>query len=458
MNDERTITAEALREHLGSRDLKRLKPLLRYSEAADIAESFEELELTNSVSAFRLVPRSRRPEVFAHLTPQRQEELLEELPDTVVASVLNEMEPDDRTKLLEDLDLEIQNKIIQSLSPEERKVARELLAYPEDSVGRLMTPEFVSLRSEMPCYQALETLRWSQKLDEELLSYLFAADPEGRYVGDVSLAALVQADPPTKKVREIISAKQVFLRVDDEQSSAVDFFRKYDRPYFAVVDEQDVLVGLVTADDVFDVAEEEATEDIHQFGGQATLEGTYFQTSLMTLFRKRAGWLATLFLGGIITSTALKHYKYITVSMTWLVFFLPLIISSGGNTGSQSASLVIRGLAVREMSGRDWYKVLGREILVCIGLGIALGCMGFGLAISWNLSQSVGLVVAGALLGVVIFGGVTGAMLPFMFDKLKLDPAVSSSPLLASLVDIVGVLIFYNLAIYLLTVLQLGSY
>lgn len=439
-----------LHELLEKKDFRAIKQLFKTLEVADVGDLLCDAPIEDGPGLFRLIPRTRRARVFPYLTIDIQEHMLEELPDNVVNPLVNEMEPDDRTRMLEELPFEIRNKILLRLTPEERKIAWQLLSYPEESVGRLMTPDLLEFSPDMKVLDVLERMRWSHtNIPEEQLNFLFVTDRDGKYVGEVSLARLVTADPPTKKVAEIMSQKHVTLNPNDHQSAAVDAFRQYDRNYFPVADEEGILIGIVTADDVFDVAEDEATEDIQQFGGQSTLEDSYFETPIFTLFKKRAGWLAILFLGGTITSACLRHYEDYAHSMGWLVFFLPLIVSAGGNTGSQSASLVIRGLAVREMELTDWVKVMWREIVVGIGLGLVLAVLGFTRAWLWDLSSIVAAVVGLTLIMIVCFGSIAGAMLPFLFKKVKLDPAVISSPLLAQLIDIVGVLLFYNVAYFI---------
>jgi len=440
------ILGQELKARLENRDIRGVKQFFRSHEVADISEMLTVLPISDALALFKVMPRGRRAEVFAYLQLERQEAFLEELPQVITTAVVNEMEPDDRTKMLEELPFEIRNKILLTLSPEERKIAWQLLSYPEDSVGRLMTTEIMELPASARVGDVLERLRWARTIPEEQLNVLYVIDGDRRYIGDVSLPALVTADPPTKRIDEVMTGKQAALKATDEQSLAVDFFRKYDRSYLPVVDDDNVLLGIVTADDVFDVAEEEATEDIHQFGGQSTLEESYFQTPLLTLFRKRAGWLALLFAGGTITAATLRHYEGYAVSMAWLVFFLPLVVSAGGNTGSQTASLVIRGIAVKEMELKDWYRVLGREFIVALGLGIVLAGMGYARAVTWHLDPIVGAVIAASLVFVVMFGALVGGALPFIFKRFNLDPAVSSSPLLAQLVDIIGAVIFYNTA------------
>ena len=444
------ISAEKVLAAIDSRNFKKVRSLFKDCEIADIAEIFNEVDERSRVALFRLLPKDRRASLFSYLPFDVQEEFLESLPEIVIAAVVNDMEPDDRTRLLEELPFEIRSQIMLKLSPEERKVAWQLLSYPEDSVGRMMTPEFLTLKAETKVSEALEMIRWGSNFPEEQLHYLFVTNKDGKYLGELSLVSLVMADPPTQKVMDIMSSNPIAVRAEEDQEAAVDFFRKYDRPFLAVIDNDETLLGIVTADDLFDIAEDEATEDIQHFGGSSNLEDSYFAAGIFKLFSKRAGWLMFMFVGGVINASQLREYESITASMVWLVFFVPLIISSGGNTGSQSAALVIRGLAVKEMEVSDWYKVLWREVRVGGGLGLILSILGFALSQFWAMEPIIGAVVALSLFGVTLFGGITGAMLPFIFKRFKLDPAVSSSPLLASLVDIVGVLIFYNLAYHVI--------
>ena len=449
MADIHEVNQELLAEALEKKDFRAIKAMFKTLEIADVGDLINDASIEETPTLFRLVSKTRRASVFSYLNFDVQELMIEELPDGVLTPLVNEMEADDRTKMLEELPFEIRNKILLRLSPEERKIAWQLLSYPEESVGRLMTPDLIEFFPDMKVSDALDLMRWSHtNIPEEQLNFLFVTDADGRYVGEVSLARLVTSDPPTKKVSEIMRQKHVTLNPNDDQSKAVDVFRQYDRNYFPVTDDNGILIGIVTADDVFDVAEDEATEDIQQFGGQATLEDSYFETPITTLFKKRAGWLAILFLGGTITSACLKHYEDYTLTMAWLVFFLPLIVSAGGNTGSQSASLVIRGLAVREMEPSDWMRVMWREIVVGLGLGLVLAALGFARAYVWDLGNAVSIIVGMTVMFIVCFGAVAGAMLPFLFKKAKLDPAVISSPLLAQLIDIVGVVLFYNVAYY----------
>lgn len=437
-----------VKKAVAEKDFSGLRKQFKQARPADIAEAASSLSLQEASVVVRLIGR-RASDVFAYFRPEFQLELLENLPDRTSVRLLNDMEPDDRTTLLQQLPQDQQARLLLTLSPEERRVARELLSYEEDSVGRLMTTEVLSIREDMTVAQALDWIRWQGAgVPTEYLSHLFVTDERGVYLGDIPLGSLVMCDPPSLEVSSIMTRDIKPLRTFQPETKAVDKFRKYDVAFLPVLDEQNVLVGMVTSDDVFDVAEEDATEDIHAFGGQAALEQSYFQTALFTLLRKRAGWLAVLFLGEMFTVLVLKNYDEAIANLRYIVYFMPLIISSGGNSGTQAASLIIRGLAVSEMTLSHWRRVLAREVVMGLGLGLLLGIMGVLSALLWGDGAAVAMVAFASLIGVVMFGVVIGSMLPFAFQALKLDPAVSSSPFIACLVDLFGVLIFVKVALY----------
>lgn len=440
------IDANEILESLTIRNYKNLRVTFRRAEAADIAAAVSKIEYPDSVILFRLIPNIKKTQVFAHLPIERQTELLEKLPDPLMSTLLNDMQPDDRTQLLEQLPFEISNKLLLKLEPDERQVAWKLLSFPDGSIGRITNPDFVSLRGDLKANEAIDFLRWNVKDVEDSIDYIFITDINQVYLGEVKLSTMVLADPASMRLSEIMSSSYLTLSAFDPTEKAIDFLRKYDRTYYPVLGEKNVLIGVVTADDVFDVAEEEATEDIQQFGGQATLEGSYFQTPFFTLLRKRAGWLAFIFVGELFTGTVLRHFDDAIARWRFLVYFVPLIVSSGGNSGSQAASLVIRGLAVKEMELRDWFRILRREILMGISLGSILGVLGYFRALTWGNTTSTAIVVFLSLIGCVLFGAVAGSMLPLIIKRSKFDPAVSSSPLIASVVDVCGIWIFFHIA------------
>ncbi|MCB9228767.1 MAG: magnesium transporter [Deltaproteobacteria bacterium] len=444
------LSADVIQRALDYRDFRVLRRYLKDSELADIADVFSDIEITSCVALYRLVPRLRRADLFAYLPFERQEELLEELPDVIVEALINEMEPDSRTRLLEELSYELRNKILLKLNPEERRVARKLLSYPEDSVGRLMTPEVLALSADMTVAQALEKIHWNTSLPVEYLNYLYVTGQNGELIGEVSLASLVVCDPRTLLVGAVMKKNYVALEPNQEGNEAVEIFRKYDTHFIPVVDQERKLLGIVTSDDVFDVAEEEATEDIQQFGGHQALEDSYFQTPFLTMVRKRAGWLAVLFISGFISGEAIRNYEELLSRWGFLVFFLTTLNSAGGNSGTQTASLIIRGLAISEISLKDVWKVLRRELLVGLTLGLILAFIGAGRALSWGLGIKVALVIATVVTIVVLLGVIAGSMLPFLFRALRLDPAVVSSPFISTIMDLSGVLLLFNIAGFVL--------
>jgi magnesium transporter len=454
MKAQKQISSNELGELIDQRAFKRIRGYFRGLDVADIAAAFRDQSLNNCILLFRLLSRSLRAEVFSYLPFDQQEDLLEQLPDVVVTSLVNAMEPVDRTRLLEALDPDISSRIILKLDPRQRQVAWQLLSYPEESVGRMMNPHFITINGEMTVNRAIDHLRWNAaRYPEEMILHIFVTDDRGRYIGDVSLASLFVADPTTQPVKNIMEPGSNSLNAFADQESAVHSFRKYDRPFIPVVDDQKTMIGVVHVENIFDAAEEEASEDIQQFGGIEALEDSYFHTNLPVLLRKRAGWLAVLFLGSTLTGEALKNYEETLQAMQYLVFFLPLIVSSGGNSGSQAASLVIRAIAIKDMELRDWFKVLKREIIVGAGLGVILGALGYGWTYLWGMQGTMSLIVFLSLIGVVLFGSIVGSMLPFALKRIGFDPAVCSSPLIASVSDVVGIIIFLNVAIYITRIL-----
>ncbi len=448
--DHKIYTTEDIADFLAAKNLRMIKTIFAKMEVADISEIFSKNDLDSNLILFRLVPKSRRAELFSYLHFEIQNGMLDALPDLVGVTLLNDMEPVDRTHLLEELPQELRAKLIAQMEPSERKIAWQLLSYPEDTIGRMMSPEFISVSPDVTVNDALAHIRWnSSGVSEIFLHHIFVVDEQGKLKGHVSLSSLVLADPGTVKVAEVMNELSYALSVYDEEGAAVDHFRKYDRPYIPVVDNEDRLVGIVEADDVFDVAEEEATENIQAFGGQTSLEDSYLHTPMFTLFKKRGSWLAMIFLMMMFTANVLEAYES-TFAMKFLLIFLPLIISSGGNSGSQAASLIIRGIAVREIEVGDWWRVLSREILMGVALGLVLSVLGFWRVVYVSgLDVMAGFTIAASLLCVVLFGAIAGSMLPLVLKKMRLDPAVSSSPVIASLVDIFGIFTLFNIAIFI---------
>jgi magnesium transporter len=378
------------------------------------------------------------------------------LAEADVAERLNDMAPDDRTHLLEELPASVTNQMLALLTAEERAVAISLLGYPEDSIGRLMTPDYVKVRPDWTVERVLDHIRQYGR-DSETLSTIYVVDDQDVLLDDIRIRNILLASAETR-IAELMDNKFVALEAADDQETAVSVFRREDLTALPVTDSSGTLIGIVTVDDVLDVAEAEATEDIQKIGGVEVLDRPFMQIGLTRMIRKRAGWLIILFLGEMLTATAMGFFEAQIAQAVVLALFVPLVISSGGNSGSQAATLVIRALALGELSLRDWSRVLGREILAGFALGLLLGAIGFLRIALWSTFFQaygehwfeVGLTVGVALVGVVLWGTVVGSMLPFVLQRIGLDPATSSAPFVATLVDVTGLVIYFSAAILIL--------
>ncbi|MCH8806290.1 MAG: magnesium transporter [Planctomycetes bacterium] len=430
---------------------------LVYLFDAEIADVLIELAAEHRAVAFRLLPRARATDVFTHLPAEQQEELLKSLSSDLLADLFNEMDPDDRAETFDELPGTLVNKLFALLDPEERRQTQIILGYPAESIGRIMTPDYVRVRPDWTAGQVLEHIR-RHGGQAETLDTLYVIDRGSRLVAEIRLHDLLLAEldePIEKYMQEHIPA----LRARDDQEVAVGAFERHDRPVLPVVDSDGVLVGVVTFDDVADVAEEEVTEDIQKMAAVEALEEPYLDVSLIKLVWKRGFWLGILFIGQMLTISAMENFESILTKAAVLVMFVPLVISSGGNTGSQAASLVIRAMAIGEVRLRDWWRILRRELVCGMLLGVFLGMIGLLRIVIW---QSIGwgeytthwlpvsFTVGLALVGIVLWGTLVGSMLPLLFRRLGLDPATSSAPFVTTVVDITGILIYLYTAMVLL--------
>ena len=419
---------------------------------ADSAEAIEGFEPVEQAALFRLLPMQMGTEVFEYLPVEAQEELIHAMGTEQAAGILDAMSPDDRTALLEELPTAVCARLINAISPSERAVALRLLDYPENSIGRMMTSEYLTLRDEWTVREALDHIR-SHGNDRETLNVLYVVDPAGKLIDDIRIREILLC-PLETLVRDLRNNVFIALHASDDQETAVAAFRKYDRTVLPVVDGHGGLVGIVTVDDILDVAEEEATEDIHKLGGMEQLDEPYMDISLGRLVKKRATWLVVLFLGEMLTATAMGHFEDEISKAVILAVFVPLIISSGGNSGSQAATLIIRAMAIGEVTLRDWWKVMRREIFSGLILGLILATIGILRIAVWSAFSDmygphwplIAITVGISLIGVVLWGTLSGSMLPFLLKRLGLDPATSSAPFVATLVDVTGLIIYFAVA------------
>jgi magnesium transporter len=442
---------------IDERKLGTLKEILGEWSAADIAQLMNDLEENDQAIIFRLLTHDLATETFEHLDFDSQVSLLKAMGKEEVAAILNEMSPDDRTALLEDLPGSAAKQLIMLLSADERKVALDLLGYPEYSVGRLMTPDFTAAKPDWTMTDTLNHIREKGK-ESETFNIIYVIDDKGKLIDDLRLKDIILAEPETK-VKDIMDENFIALQVNDDQEKAVEVFKIYDRIALPVVDSYGYLLGIVTVDDVLDVAEEEATEDIHKIGGVEALDEPYSSIPIFRMVRKRAFWLTILFISQILTAIAMGYFGDELDKAVILSIFIPLVISSGGNSGSQAATLVIRALALGDIRLSDWWFIMRREIISGLLLGIALGAIGFLQVIFLSnflieIQGSIfliGLTISLSLIGIVLWGTISGSMLPFILKKLGADPATSSAPLIATLVDVTGIIIYFSIAISVLS-------
>lgn len=445
-----------VRELIAEGDDETLREAVNRWLAPDLGELLGALDVAERIRIFHLLGAHRAAESFEYLDLSDQREVLDALPPAESAAILNAMAPDDRTALLAELPSAQTRGLIDLLDPRERAVARALLDYPEDSVGRRMTPDYVVVSRDWTIRHVLDHVR-AHGRDSETLNVIYVIDADGRLVDDLRIREILLA-PLHSRVADLLDGRCIHLKAVDDKQTAVQVFRKYDRTALPVVDPDGCLAGIVTLDDVLDIAEEEATREIQRFGGQEALDEPYLSTSLLAMVRKRASWLVILFVGEMFTATAMGFFEDEISRAVVLALFVPLIISSGGNSGSQAATLIIRALALGEVRLGDWSLVLRRELLAGLLLGAVLAFIGFLRIAAWSAVSPmygehwllVALTVATSLVGVVIWGTLTGSMLPFLLKRLGFDPATSSAPFVATLVDVTGLVIYFTAALAIL--------
>ncbi|HEX3816785.1 MAG TPA: magnesium transporter [Chthoniobacterales bacterium] len=456
------ILEPEIKNLIDARNFTALRELFSEMPPADVAEIILDLSESEQVIIFRILPHVLAADVFEYFDVDAQQHLLRGMAQEQVVGILNEMSPDDRTALLEELPSAAARQLIRLLTPEERHVAQALLGYPEGSVGRLMTPDLIAVNAEWTVREVLDFVRENGR-DSETINVIYVVDDRGKLIDDLRIREFLLT-PLEKKVSELMDENFIALTVTDSQEDALNVFRRYDRSALPVVDSLGVLVGLVTTDDMLDVAEEEATEDIQKIGGMEALDEPYMRIPLWRMVRKRAGWLVILFLGEMLTATAMANYQDEIAKAVVLALFLPLIISSGGNSGSQASTLIIRAMALGEVTLRDWWRVASRELQAGLSLGVILGTIGAIRVAIWSVLGDkyfhrqlygphwplVAMTVGIALVGVVLWGSLAGAMLPFILRRLGADPATSSAPFVATLVDVTGLVIYFSIALLIM--------
>lgn len=419
----------------------------------DAATIFSALAQRQQRILFKLLSPATAAAALPYLPYYDQFVLLHLRPRDEMLQIINGMAPDDRMRLLDELPEKSWQKLIDELAVAERTITERFAGYKANQAGRYVTPEYIALRPEMSTAEALAEIRKNGR-GKETLNLVYVVGPQGALLDELKLSSLVMADPH-QPLSEITDDVLVMVKDSDTLNDALVLFEKYDRIALPVVDESQKMLGILTFDDVMDIARVAATREIQKFGGVEALDAPYFGVRFLGMLRKRGGWLALLFLGEMLTATAMSHFENQIARAVVLALFVPLIISSGGNSGSQATSLLIRSLALRELALRDWWKVCAREIGLGLSLGAFLGAIGFVRIVLWEWFHFtdygpnyllIALTVWLSLIGVVGFGTIAGSMLPFILRRCGADPATSSAPLVATLVDVTGLIIYFTIA------------
>ncbi len=447
LNDE---LLQVIQTYLEEKSLKKIKDILSKWPVADVAELLQNIDEKNMIIIFRLLPKDKAIDVFAELDKESQEKLLKMMSDQRIKEIISELPPDDRTELFEDLPGQLQQRLLNMLSSDDRREVLKLLGYPKNSVGRLMTPDYVAVRSHWTVKEAIEHIRQRGR-DAETIDIIYVVNDDWRLLDDVPIRRFILADAE-QKVEMLMDYHVISISAYADQEEAVKIMQQYDLTVLPVVDEDGILIGIVTIDDILDVLEEEVTEDFQKGSAIIPFEESYIKASPFFLYRKRAGWLLLLLVADFLSSNVIAHFENALRMVIALAFFIPVLIDSGGNTASQSATLVIRAIATGELNIRRWFDVVKKELITGLLLGITLGVALFLRSFFWKGGPEIGLVVGISMVAIVVWANLLGSLLPIILTKLKLDPAVISAPLLTTLCDATGLIIYFHIAKLLLKV------
>ena len=448
-----TLINSALQEG----NIEELNELFQNYSEYDLADLISERSSEEQVKLFQFIPQELQPETFSYLPFNVQNLLIKSLPSDVAARVLKHLTPDDRTAFLEELPKKTIDELVKLLPYDERVLTLTLLGYPEGSVGRLMTPDYLAVKMNWTVDEVLTYIK-DYGHDSETIDVIYVVDDEGKLIDDLRIKEFLLS-ARDKKVSDLTDGLFIELSVNDTDESAINLFQQYNRVALPVTDEKGELLGIVTFDDILRLSNEETTEDFQKMGGTEALDQPYMQVAFFDLLGKRAGWLIVLFFGQLFTATAMRYFEGQIEKALVLVLFLPLIISSGGNSGSQACTLVIRAMALGEIELKDWWRIAKKELMMGAFLGVILGTIGFiRISIGSVFSDVYGeywfllaVTIFLSLIGVVLMGTLTGALMPLILRACRIDPATSSAPFIATLVDVVGLILYFMIAIFVLT-------
>ncbi|MFZ4770617.1 MAG: magnesium transporter [Ferruginibacter sp.] len=443
-------------EVIASENKLRIKDFLNNQNISDVADLiYENEDFEAQIIAHLSIHRAAS--VFKIIDLSVQKRIIKDLPVFKSAELLNELPADDRVAFLEELPHAAVRELLKTLDPDERKITLELLGYPENSVGRLMNPDYVYVYEHNTIKEVIETIR-RYGINSETIDVIYVINEKGELLDDLRIRDIILSSPELK-VNELMDGRYISLNVNDDQESANEVFKMNNRVALAVTDDKNILLGIVTIDDVLWIASEEFSEDIQKIGGTEVLDEPYLDINIFKLVKKRVSWLVILFVGEMLTATAMQYFQAEIETATVLALFIPLIMSSGGNSGSQASTLIIQAMALGELTIADWWRVMRRELITGFLLGLILGSIGFLRIVVWQQLhiynygiywQLVAVTIFFSLIGIVLWGSLMGSMLPIILKRLRLDPATSSAPFVATLVDVTGIVIYFSVAYFFL--------
>ncbi|MDD3819274.1 MAG: magnesium transporter [Actinomycetota bacterium] len=437
-------TVEKINKLIEKKEWKEIKKELDQLPSSDIAYILENSDSETKLLLFRLLPNEKAAKVFSELEPDEQESILRNIGNKKVKQLILELPPDDRTEIFGDLPGNITQKLLNILPPAERREALALLCYPEGSVGRIMTPEYIAVKKDWTIEKALNHIRERGK-DAETVNVIYVVDNKWHLIDSLPIRRFILASPDDK-VSSIMDYKFISISPYEDQEEAVKIIKKYNLVALPVVDKEGVLLGIVTIDDILDVLEEETTEDFHKGAAVSPISISYTAASPWMLYKKRIIWLTVLLFAGFISSTIIARFQVALESVIALAFFIPVLIDTGGNTSTQSATLIIRAIATGDLTLRKWFSVVKKELITGLLLGLSMGIIFFLRCFILNEGINMALTLGISIFSIIVISNLIGAVLPIILTKLRLDPAIISSPLLTTIIDAIGLLIYFYVA------------
>lgn len=448
MQEELTVDDAVIEDLIAQGDFKSVAAHLMRWAVPEVAELILRLSKPSQLLVYRALPRERATDVFAYMQPEDRDVILLALTDSDSRALLADLSPDDRAAVFDELPAKVTRRLMQLLSPSDLAEVRQLLGYPPESAGRLMTPDYIRINEEWTCEQALAHIRKYGR-DSEVFNILYVTDKDGKLIDIVRMRRLIMAEPSTR-IKDMLNYNCVSISAYEDREVAVEMIQRYDINALPVLDSEGVLLGIVTVDDILDVAEEEVTEDIQKGAAVAPLETRYSVATSLHLFRKRIGWLLILIFVGFISAKVISHYEDYMIEFITLALFMPLVIASGGNCGAQSATLMVRAIATGDLELSNWLMAVGKELVVGGLLGIVMALIAAGAGQLYGGDSKLTLIVGLSMVAIVFVANGFGALLPFALSRFNIDPAAASSPLITSIMDVLGLIIYFSIAVLVL--------